>query len=591
MNRSKRVGMVCGVAGLALVAVVVWRRGAAFRQAEAEVSRQFSRNAAEWGEGEELLGRAEAGRSSSAPGPVALPDGWTAPGDEAALAELVAWMRGLGHDELLRFSNAEFDFEKSELIERLQALEGAWVVPALGGLAVVESDPLLKAILVEGLLGGYSSERVGHPELIPILDSLLQQMALAADDPYEVAHNMAMVGWEACVISGQNYAQLIAPRLATSDNRGLLSHGYLCMGMRPGGSEELLKQMLTGHGDRNGRFGALEGLRQSAADGRVPPAEITALGLGALATETDERNRLLLYEMMISKGGEEALTAVEQALRSGRVAEIDKTVEMLAMKMEPARAQALFEDLMRERELGGEARQALYRAMGLAQGEAGADFLLGVARNDELDESERLAGLRGLWNREVDERLAGELRDVFDSAEDPALRTEALRMLAHGESTGAGLDLRAVAALDDDAGVRAEAVQLAAMQPGMDTREWLEERLQADRSFDVKAAALGALVYQAHYTGDGDAVLGYLERARKFTGDEQALAMIAEGERMVREHDPRSLELGLAEEAEFWGKVAGYTDGPAARSFERQAKQLSQIVCALRTTRDGRPAR
>ncbi|NOT30385.1 MAG: hypothetical protein HOP15_08050, partial [Planctomycetes bacterium] len=453
MNRSKRVVMISGVAGLTLVAVV-WRWGADFRQTMA-VSGQVSRNADGWGEGEALLGRSETGRSSSVPEPVAL-HGLTAPGDEAALAEFVAWMRGLGHDELLRLSNAEFDFEKSELIERLQALKGAWVVPALGGLAVTESDPLLKAILVEGLLGGYSSERTAHPELIPILDSLLQQMALAADDPYDVAHSMAMVGWEACVLSGRDYAGFVAQHLAASDNRSLLSHGYLCMGMRPGGSEELLKQMLTGHGDRNGRFGALEGLRRSGSDGRVSPAEITALGLGALATETDERNRLLLYEMIISTGGEEALSAVEQALRSGQVAEIDKTVEMLAMKMEPARAQALFEDLMREPELGGEARQALYRAMGLAQGEAGADFLLGVARNGELDESERLAGLRGLWNREVDEDMAGELRDLFDSAEDPALRTEALRMLAYGESAGAELDLRAVAALDDDAGVRAQ---------------------------------------------------------------------------------------------------------------------------------------
>lgn len=359
------------------------------------------------------------------------------------------------------------------------------------------------------------------------------------------------------------------------------------MGMSPG-AEELLKEQLTAHQHENGRLGALEGLRQSATDGRIPPAEITALGLEALAAETNERNRLLLYEMMISTGGEEALSAVEQMLRSGQRTEIDETVEMLAMKMEPARAQALFEDLMREPELGSEARQALYNAIGLVQGDEGADKLLGVARNADLDPAERLAGLRGLWNREMDERLAGELRDVFDKAEDPAMRTEALRMLAYGEGAGDGVDLREVAALDDDPGVRAEAVQLAAMRPAADTREWLEKRLHEDSSFDVKAAALGALVYQAHYVGDGDAVLGYLQRARKFTLDEDALAMIAEGERMVREHDPRSLELGLAEEAEFWGTVAKYTDGPAARSFERKAKQLGQIVSGLRATRDTR---
>jgi hypothetical protein len=85
-------------------------------------------------------------------------------------------------------------------------------------------------------------------------------------------------------------------------------------------------------------------------------------------------------------------------------------------------------------------------------------------------------------------------------------------------------------------------------------------------------------------------VLGYLDRARRFTNDEEALAMIAEGERMVKDYDPRNLELRLAEEAEFLGTVARYTEGPAARSFQRQARQLGQIVASLRATRDGRRA-
>jgi hypothetical protein len=190
----------------------------------------------------------------------------------------------------------------------------------------------------------------------------------------------------------------------------------------------------------------------------------------------------------------------------------------------------------------------------------------------------------------VDERLTGELRDVFDTAGDSALRTEALRMLVYGESQGRGIDLRELAVLDEDPLVRAEAVQMAAMRSTENTRAWLEERLFQDDSIDVKAAALGALVYQAHYTGDGDAVLGYLERARKFTRDEEALAMIAEGERMVREYDPRNLDLRLAEEAEFLGTIARYTEGPAARQFQRQAKQLGQIVASLRATRTTRAA-
>lgn len=584
MRRGLLIGLAVGGALLALIAV--WSG-----DPRAAVPEWMLGGSQDPSDPYQDLQTSAAGGRTALPGaravPVALPEGRSVPRDEKELAEFVAWMRGLGHDELLHLSNAEFDFTKSELIERLQRLEGPWVVAALGGLAIAEEDPLLKAILVEGLVGGVSLERLDDEHLLPVLDSLMTQMSGSAQDPHEVAGGLASYAYMACARGGGDYALLVGPHLAGSDNAGLLGLGYLFMG-KTQGSESVLKEMLTAHQDPSGRFGALEGLRQSATDGRIAPAEITALGLQALGTETNERNRLLLYEMMISTGGEEALTAVEQMLRSGQVGELDKTVELLALEMEPARAQALFQDLLREHEFQGQAKQALYNAMGLAQGEEGVDFLLGVARNGKLDEAERLAGLRGLWNRPVDERLAGELRDVFDTSADPALRTEALRMLAQGESAGAGLDLRAAATLDADARVRAEAVQLAAMQPADDTREWLEQRLHEDASLDVKAAALGALVFQAHYTGDGDAVLGYLSRARKFTSDEEALAMIAEGERMVREHDPRKLELGLAAEAEFWGTVAKYADGPAARSFQRQARQLDQIVMALRTTRDGR---
>lgn len=539
----------------------------------------------------ESLGRTPLESERAGPEKVALPEKHEMPSSEQELVELVEWLRSLGHDELLRLSNAEFDFEKSELMEMLLQLQGEWVVPALGGLAVSETDPLLKAILVEGLVGSLNFERGDDERVLPILDSLMTQMSRASEDPHDVARSIATFAYMACRRGGQDYVLLMGGHLAASDNSGFLMHGYLHMGSVTGG-EETLKLMLSSHTNPDGRLGALEGVRQTATAGRTSAGEITTLGLAALQTETDEGNRLLLYEMMVSTGGEEALTAVEQMLRAGQVSEIRKTVELLALKMEPARARGLLEDLLRDHDLEGADKQAMYNAMALVKGEEGADFLLGIAKNGELDGAERLAGLRGLWNRAVDDRMSGELRDFFATSEDSALRTEALRMLVYGESEGSGVDLREVAALDDDPIVRAEAVQMAAMQPSDGTREWLEERLFQDSSIDVKAAALGALVYQAHYTGDGDEVLGYLERARKFTDDEQALAMIAEGERMVKDYDPRNLDLRLAEEAEFLGTVAKYTEGAASRSFQRQAKQLSQIVTSLRATRDGRrPAR
>lgn len=521
------------------------------------------------------------GRGGIAAPSTPLPPEVRVPSNAAELAEFVAWMRALGPDELLRLSNAEFDFESSELIERLQGLEGAWVVQALGDLAVAESDPLLKAVLVKGLLGAPNPTRWGDEALVPILDSLLATMTHASDDPHGVAQDLATAVLGASACQGLDYVTWMKDFLAASDDPGFLLKGYLHMGLRDGGGA-LLSEMLTSHADENGRMGALEGLRGAVTSGRLSPEEATRLGMEALENETNERNRLLLYEMVIAVGGPEGLDRIEEALRAGQVGEITKAAELLAMKLEPARAQALFQDLLRGPGLETEAREAVYRALGLVPGQEGEDLLLGVARDESLGQEERLAGLRGLWSRTKDARLLGELQAVFDSARDPELRKEALRMMAFDGDDSVEVDYRAIAALDEDPSVRAEAVQLAAMRPESDVRPWLEERLFGDDSLEVKAAALGALVLRAHYSGDGEDVLGYLDRARRFTSDPSTLAMIAEGERMVKDHDPRNLDLGLAEEAAFWSSIAPYADGPAALSFQRRARQLSGIVAGLR---------
>jgi len=518
-----------------------------------------------------------------------LPSAAPRPSGEQELAEYVAWMRGLGHDELLRLSNAEFGFEESELIQVLLDLEGEWVVKALGELALEETDPLLRAVFVTGLARTLSHERLDDPHLLPIVDRLVGAMSLSSQDPWEVATDLATLAYGACLRGRGDYVALMSAHLAASDNRMLLINGYSHMGGFPG-APETLAQVLTDHPSEAGRFGALEGLRSAALEGLIPPAEISALGWSALEGETNERNRLLLYEMMVAGGGAEALASLEQAWRSGEFQELDKTAALLALKLDPARAQALLEDTLRERELDAATRQAIYNAMGVMEGPEGAAFLLERLRDEALAPEERLAGLRGLWNREIDASLATELEGVLSSSDDPALRAEALRMLSQGETEGAGIDLRALAALDDSPAVRAEAVQLAAMRPGPDTRAWLEERLQADDSYDVKATALAALVYHAHYAGEGDEVLDYLARARKLTDDEQALAMIAEGERMVNDYDPRNLELQLAQQAEVYELAGRVTEGVVARNFQRQARVLSGMIATLRGAQPGRSA-
>ena len=241
--------------------------------------------------------------------PVALPEDVAIPTGEGELREYVAWLRSLSHEELLRLSNAEFDFQESELIERLQALQGPWVVAALGTLAIDEKDPLLKAILVEGLLGSLIIDRCRDPEMLPTLDSLLLQMRSQDEDPYQVANACATTAYTACKLGDGSYVEFMATHLENSDNDSLLTHGYLFMGMSEG-SRDVLSAMLTGHASDSGRLGALEGLRNAATSGKLTPEELTALGSGALGSETDPGNRLLLYEMVVAAGGEGGLAWV-----------------------------------------------------------------------------------------------------------------------------------------------------------------------------------------------------------------------------------------------------------------------------------------
>jgi len=528
---------------------------------------------------EELM---SGGGAARVPAPaVDLPDDAPSVTGEEDLRRYVEWLRSLGHDELLRLSNAEFDFKDSELIRRLQALEGPWVVQALGSLAAGEQDPLLKAVLVEGLLGAVDLERSRAPELVPILDTLLGQLASSASDPYGVARTCANSSYHACKLGELDYAAFMGAHLQGSDNPGLLTTGFLFMGRFDGGHEVLAAALLE-HAHDAGRLGALEGLRGAATSGRLPPEQVLALGTRALELEASGRNRMLLYEMVAATGGEQGLAWIEGRVRAGDPETIQNALTFLTLNAEPERASALLQELVLRTDLDATSRTAVHAALGALPGSEGRELLLTLAHDPELDDATRLSGLRGLWNQAPDERTTAELTTLFQGEAPAELRVEALRMMASTDAPATGLDLRAVGVLDQDPLVRAEAVQLAAMQPGEGTRAWLEERLLQDDSYDVKAAALGAMVYRAHYEGDGDAALGYLDMARKLTSDERTRAMIEEGERMVRSHDPRRLELELAEDAEFYATVARYTSGAAARSFERQALVLQRIVQSLR---------
>lgn len=574
MNKAKNVILWLVAAGF-VGGLSVWKFNAHFGLRA--LDRRMLERAAERG-GLAALSGLESDREAVEP--VVLPEGVSTPTGEAELNEFVAWLRSLSHEELLRLSNAEFDFKESELIERLQALQGPWVVAALGTLAIDEKDPLLKAVLVEGLLGGVNLVRCRDPEMLPTLDSLLLQMRSRGEDPYQVANGLATTAFTTCNLGGESYVEFMATHLENSDNDKLLEHGYLYMGMSDGGGV-VLGAVLTSHPSDSGRLGALEGLRNAAKRGVLSPEELTALGSGALGSETNPGNRLLLYEMVVAAGGEGGLAWVEEKIRSGDPEAIKNALTFVTFQSSPERSMALLQDLAARQDLDPEERKAVYSALGVLPGEEGRELLLATAGDAELDESTRLAGLRGLWNQPMDDKLATSLEGVFRDEGSTSMRIEALRMLTSGE-TAPGVDVRQVSILDEDPLVRAEAVQLAAMQPGEDTRGWLEQRLLEDDSLDVKAAALGAMVYQAHYTGGGEAALGYLSMARKLTDDGATLALIGQGEEMVGSFDPRRIDLELEQDAQFYATMAKYTEGAASRGFSRQSRQMRSFIQALR---------
>jgi len=500
------------------------------------------------------------------------------------LGRLVAWMRGLSEGELLRLSNAEFNFKGSPLVDLFHELEGEWVVSTLGELAIAEGETLLKSILVEGLCGAVSFERYDDEEMIPILSTLLVEFSVDELDPYGVGVDVIDSSFSACLRQGTDYSGFAETFLANSDNRQMLISGYSFMGGFPG-SENILAEAMANHPNAAGRMGAITGLGFAVSRGFMEPDEATRLGLLALEDEADERCRDRIFVMLGADGGPEGQRVLEEMVASLDPEHIGQAAKSLATTGDPATTLLLIEQALGSEQLDESARADLYIALGVLPDGTGALRLLDVIGNDELSATERAAGLKGLWNAELSEDVARGLEDLVLAEGDAELRAEALRILTAGEGGSSNIDLRELASLDGDPEVRSEAIIQASLEPKADNREWLEERLASDSSLDVRATALGALVMHAHYAGGGDAALVYLNRADSMTKDPEVRKMIQRGRDMVSGFDPRAIELGLAEDARVYGTIASLTEGSTSRNFARQSQQLYKMVAALRAGR------
>ncbi len=490
-------------------------------------------------------------------------------------------MKGLSREELLKLTNAEYGFRESELIQLLQGLEGDWVIDELRRLATGEPDDLVRATLTVGLFGGFRPSRMTDPRLLAAARDLIPLYVTGEADPFGAAASLTMGTHAACMRQKQDLGQLLLPHLGHSDNPDLLLNGYLMLG-NYAGTESALSDAMLRHANDEGRFGALEGLRFAATKGRVSADDITRLGREALATEHSARNRLLLVEMIGAMGGDAGLDVLSDIVKSGDSDLLGEAATTLAHRGDPERALATISSALQNSAVSEADRASLYQALGVIQSPETKQRLLDVAHDTALSDTERLQGLRGLWHRTVDEELATELRGIIDSNAPAEMRAESLRMLAMNSETMPELDVLTLAAADEDDAVRREAVLLGALQGGPDTRAWLEERLLNDRSPDVKAAALSAMVVQAHYGGDGETALDYLSRARRMTEDPAVIDLIDRGETMARSYDPRRLDIQLQEQAETYKTIAKYVKGPSQLEFQRQARYMDALMRSIR---------
>jgi hypothetical protein len=325
-------------------------------------------------------------------------------------------------------------------------------------------------------------------------------------------------------------------------------------------------------------------VRSAAHFGRISSDDVARFGREALETESSGRNRLFLIEMIGAKGGDAGFDLLSDIVKSGGSDLFAEAATTLAVNGDPERAFATISSALQNPSVSEFDRGSLYQALGVIQTPETKQRLLDIAHDAQRSDFERLQGLKGLWHRPVDEALASELRGIVDSNAPGAMRAESLRMLTMNSESVPDLDVRSIAASDEDAVVRREAVLLGALQGGPDSREWLEERLLNDRSPDVKVAALGAMVMQAHYAGGGEAALDHLAHARKMTQDPQVLELISRGETMAKSYDPRRLDIELQGQAEAYNTISKYTKGPAQLEMQRQARYTEMMIQWMRSS-------
>ncbi len=517
--------------------------------------------------------RAPIGGTDSAPRTAQSPR-WKTPASASELQEFVAWMRSLPEAELRDMSNADFKFRESELVEMLRSLQGEWVLPELGDLAIDERQPLVKAVLVMGLLGAPDEERSADPRIVARCETLLGQMSKANDDPFDVGYKIITRLNDICFAQSIDYIARVSTLLADSDNSRLLIHGYFKMSAR-GAGRTILTEVLTGHSSRDGRMGALEALRYAARQGEFCEYEAAQVFVPALEVESDRRNRSLLLEALAATGGVAGRAVVVDIASNLEHPLCGEALEHLARDTDGAESFALAERVVTTAGVEPEVFSGACRALALLDERAATDRLAALARQTTLGPEFRIESIRALGSVRSDPTVQVHLSELLRTGDCSEVRVEALRALAATAADQIG-DLRALATSDGDAQVRAEAIRHAAFSelPGAST--WLAERARSDSELAVRHAALEALAERAHLGDRSVDALAEIRNVLSATDDEQESSWLTALLARAETGDSRNAHFGLDRRAKVLRYAASRLDAAGAAELVRAAAQVER---------------
>ncbi|MEM7305915.1 MAG: hypothetical protein AAF682_04560 [Planctomycetota bacterium] len=496
-------------------------------------------------------------------------------------AELEAWLgelrAELARPGALLLPAADADLADSPLAAGLAEARGPWFADAVGRLAVRETDPFLKAVLLLALYRE-AFEPAPNPALARYLPALLEHFGADANDLFGVGSELAVLAFRSAGGLGIDYPALVAGPLLAADGFGLLSMGYLLMGDFEGGAGPLGFALLH-HPHRDGRFGAIEGLRAAILKGNASAEEGVRLFRQALEGELDRRNRVLALEAIAAAGGPRGRALVEGMAADPASPVRIEAAEFLIDELPPVEALAWLGERLAQARDDLDWQRGLYRVAAGVRGPQAPRMLLEIAAAADRPIETRQAALLGLWERRLEPQVQSELLDVYEGPAPAELRAEALRLLVLSAGNPRRWDPRELATSADDPRLADAAFGLAILEPRADTWSWAVEHARSREPEARRTALAEALVGQVADLGDPRGRLAGL------------LAELAPGEARTRllngyrealdAHEPSSVADELRRKIDLHRGAVRRLSGSDRHRFQLAAERFERRLASL----------